>query len=84
MNLNRSCLSDKHEGCETCLEVLQSLENIDDDTDRQEIKLVKTTDRTFAEQAGLVDLPGLVFFHEEVGGVSQHPRFSWMFGKSKV
>ena len=59
-------LLDKHEGCETCLEVLQSLENIDDDTARQDIKMVKTTDRTFAEQAGLAELPGLVFFHEEV------------------
>ncbi len=34
----------RHENCDACLAVLQSLENIDDDTGRQDIKMIKTTD----------------------------------------
>ena len=38
----RSCFHpDEQEECATCLAVLQSLENIDDDADRQDIHLVK-------------------------------------------
>ena len=53
---------DEQEECATCLAVLQSLENIDDDADRQDIHLVKTTDRNFAAEYGIEEMPGLVFF----------------------
>ena len=43
--------------------MLQSLENIDDDADRQDIHLVKTTDRNFAAEYGIEEMPGLVFFY---------------------
>ena len=43
--------------------MLQSLENIDDDADRQDIHLVKTTDRNFAGEYGIEEMPGLVFFY---------------------
>ena len=42
---------------------MQSLENIDDDADRQDIHLVKTTDRQFADEYGIEEMPGLVFFY---------------------
>ena len=50
---NISLSPDTHEGCETCLDILQGLENIDDDADRQNIALVKTTDPEFAEEMGI-------------------------------
>ena len=55
---------DSHEDCETCLDVLQSLENIDDDADRQNIALVKTTDAEFAENIGVTEFPSLVFYKD--------------------
>jgi hypothetical protein len=57
-----SIFSDQQEDCPSCLSVLQSLENIDDDADRQDIRLVKTTDKTFADEVGIEEFPGLVFF----------------------
>ena len=50
---------DSHENCETCLDVLQALENIDDDADRQNIALFKTTDAKFAEDIGISEFPSL-------------------------
>ena len=50
---------DSHENCETCLDVLQALENIDDDADRQNIALFKTTDAEFAENIGISEFPSL-------------------------
>ena len=48
------------------MSVLASLENIDDDTDRQDIHLLKTTDPEFAEDVGISDFPGLVFFYNVI------------------
>ena len=56
-----SVILDSHENCETCLDVLQGLENIDDDAQRQNIALVKTTDGEFAELLGIDEFPALVF-----------------------
>jgi hypothetical protein len=36
------------------LNILQGLENIDDDADRQNIALVKTTDPDFAAEMGIL------------------------------
>ena len=61
---------DSHENCETCLDVLQALENIDDDADRQNIALFKTTDAKFAEDIGISEFPSLgnqLRWQDEVG-----------------
>ena len=58
--------SDTHEDCETCLDVLQALENIDDDAQRQNIKLVKTTDVEFSESIGITEFPSLVFYKDAI------------------
>jgi hypothetical protein len=63
-NTINSPFSDSHEECETCLEVLTSLENIDDDAERQNIKLVKTTDAEFAESVGISEFPTLVLYQD--------------------
>jgi len=55
-----------HEECDNCLETLTELENIDDDVERQKIKMVKTTDAAFAEEVGVETYPALVFFKEGV------------------
>ena len=60
---------DQHDGCRTCLSVLQSLENIDDDCARHEIKLIKTTEEEFALEVGINEFPGLVFFHNGVPNI---------------
>ena len=52
--------------------MLQSLENIDDDADRQDIHLVKTTDRDFAAEYGIEEMPGLVFFYRLIGSCSRN------------
>lgn len=53
-----------HEDCETCLDVLQALENIDDDAKRQSIKLVKTIDHEFSESIGVTEYPALVYYQD--------------------
>ena len=60
-----SC-SDSHEECDNCLETLTELENIDDDVERQKIKMSKTTDASFAEEVGVETYPALVFFKDGV------------------
>ncbi len=60
---------DEGGGCERCLSVLRSLEDIDDDASRHSIRLLKTTDKEFAEDIGTTDnLPALVFFRSGGGG----------------
>ena len=67
-NTNFTILSstDSHEECDNCLETLTELENIDDDVERQKIKMAKTTDASFAEEVGVDTYPALVFFKEGV------------------
>ena len=59
-------MKDSQDECEACLSVLQGLENIDDDAERQDIHLVKTTDTEFAEKMGIEpeELPSIIFFNE--------------------
>ena len=61
-------LIDSQEECETCLDVLQGLENIDDDAERQDIHLVKTTDTEFAEKMGIEsdEIPSIIYFHDQM------------------
>ena len=51
------------------MDVLQGLENIDDDAQRQNIALVKTTDGEFAESIGIDEFPALVFYKDAMPNV---------------
>ena len=51
------------------MDVLQGLENIDDDAQRQNIALVKTTDAEFAESIGIDEFPALVFYKDAMPNV---------------
>lgn len=55
--------------CEECKTVLDELENIDDDTDRHGIQFVKTTDTAMAQEYGVKELPGLVYFEKQIPNV---------------
>ena len=66
INCLQLSLSDSHEECDSCLETLTELENIDDDVGKQRIAMVKTTDAAFAEEIGVETYPALVFFKEGV------------------
>ena len=59
---------DSQDDCETCLDVLQGLENIDDDAERQDVHLVKTTDTEFAEKMGIEadEIPAIIYFNEQM------------------
>ena len=59
---------DSQDDCETCLDVLQGLENIDDDAERQDVHLVKTTDSEFAEKMGIEadEIPSIIYFNEQM------------------
>ena len=59
---------DSQDDCETCLDVLQGLENIDDDAERQDVHLVKTTDIDFAEKMGIEadEIPSIIYFNEQM------------------
>ena len=59
---------DSQDDCETCLDVLQGLENIDDDAERQDVHLVKTTDTDFAEKMGIEadEIPSIIYFNEQM------------------
>ncbi|XP_071549030.1 uncharacterized protein hlk isoform X4 [Panulirus ornatus] len=52
--------------CETCMQVLEELENIDDDTDRIGVSFVKTQDTKIAERYGVTSLPALLYFEHQV------------------
>ncbi|KAK7069268.1 hypothetical protein SK128_025944 [Halocaridina rubra] len=52
--------------CDICMQVLEELENIDDDTDRIGVKFVKTQDTQIAERYGVTTLPALLYFEHQV------------------
>ncbi|XP_050711799.1 uncharacterized protein LOC126995938 isoform X1 [Eriocheir sinensis] len=52
--------------CATCLQVLEELENIDDDTDRIGVSFVKTQDLKVAERYGVTSVPALLYFEHQV------------------
>nr|XP_045619932.1 uncharacterized protein LOC123771446 isoform X11 [Procambarus clarkii] len=52
--------------CESCMQVLEELENIDDDTDRIGVSFVKTQDTNVAERYGVTSLPALLYFEHQV------------------
>lgn len=54
------------EDCDTCDEVLEELETIDDDTDKYEIQFVKSKDSKLASDIGIFSFPALVYYETGV------------------
>lgn len=50
--------------CETCDQIMEELEHIDDDTDKYGIHFVKTEDIEYAKELGIHMFPALVYFEE--------------------
>ncbi|XP_054709572.1 LOW QUALITY PROTEIN: uncharacterized protein LOC129219267 [Uloborus diversus] len=53
-------------GCSECDIVLQSLENIDDDAEKNEVDFVKISDSTLAEKYNVTMFPTIIFFRRQV------------------
>ncbi|RZF41690.1 hypothetical protein LSTR_LSTR011625 [Laodelphax striatellus] len=52
--------------CETCPEILEELETIDDDTDDHGIQFVKSKDSKLASEIGIFSFPALVYYETGV------------------
>ncbi|XP_034650064.1 uncharacterized protein LOC117889742 isoform X8 [Drosophila subobscura] len=52
--------------CETCSDILDELENIDDDTDKHGIQFVKSNDVKLAHEIGIFAFPALVYYETGV------------------
>ncbi|XP_073943326.1 hulk isoform X2 [Choristoneura fumiferana] len=52
--------------CDTCDEVLEELETIDDDTDKHGIQFVKSKDSKLASDIGIFSFPALVYYETGV------------------
>lgn len=58
-------LSD-NDDCDTCDEILEELETIDDDTDKHGIQFVKSKDAKLASDIGIFSFPALVYYETGV------------------
>ncbi|CAK9820795.1 Protein disulfide-isomerase A5 [Anthophora plagiata] len=52
--------------CETCPDILEELETIDDDTDKHGIQFVKSNDAKLAAEIGVFSFPALVYYETGV------------------
>ncbi|XP_012276468.1 uncharacterized protein LOC105697598 isoform X2 [Orussus abietinus] len=52
--------------CESCPEILEELETIDDDTDKHGIQFVKSNDAKLAAEIGIFSFPALVYYETGV------------------
>lgn len=52
--------------CESCPSILEELETIDDDTDKEGIQFVKSTDSKLASEIGIFSFPALVYYETGV------------------
>ncbi|XP_058810774.1 uncharacterized protein LOC131675703 isoform X2 [Phymastichus coffea] len=52
--------------CESCKEILEELETIDDDTDKHGIQFVKSKDAKLAAEIGIFSFPALVYYETGV------------------
>ncbi|XP_026842386.1 uncharacterized protein LOC6590308 isoform X5 [Drosophila persimilis] len=52
--------------CESCSDILDELENIDDDTDKHGIQFVKSNDVKLAHEIGIFAFPALVYYETGV------------------
>ncbi|KAJ6215940.1 hypothetical protein RDWZM_010440 [Blomia tropicalis] len=54
-----------------CRKILEDLENIDTETDRQGIIFVKTKDNTVAKDYGIQEMPALIYFEKRIPSIYQ-------------
>lgn len=54
------------DNCESCTEILEELETIDDDTDKFGIQFVKANDMKLAHEIGIFAFPTLVYYETGV------------------
>ncbi|KAL1464793.1 hypothetical protein WDU94_004408 [Cyamophila willieti] len=52
--------------CDSCEEILEELETIDDDTDKYDIQFVKSKDNKLASELGIFSFPALVYYETGV------------------
>lgn len=52
--------------CEACPGILDELETIDDDTDKEGIQFVKSKDSKLASEIGIFSFPALVYYETGV------------------
>lgn len=52
--------------CESCKQILEELETIDDDTDKYGIQFVKSNDVKLAHEIGIFAFPALVYYETGV------------------
>ncbi|XP_017460795.1 PREDICTED: uncharacterized protein LOC108354109 [Rhagoletis zephyria] len=70
--------------CESCPQILEELETIDDDTDKQGIQFVKSNDVKLAHEIGIFAFPALVYYETGVpimyDGNIENPQivFKWI------
>lgn len=57
------------ENCTTCDSILQILENIDDDSDRYGVQMLKTDDTAFAVELGISQIPSFVYFENQIPSI---------------
>lgn len=57
------------ENCTICDTILQELENIDDDSDRFGVQMVKTDDTAFAVELGVSQVPSFVYFENMIPSI---------------
>ncbi|KAK0084875.1 hypothetical protein PV325_006196 [Microctonus aethiopoides] len=57
---------DDEDRCDTCREILEELETIDDDTDKHGIQFVKSKDAKLAAEIGIFSFPALVYYETGV------------------
>lgn len=62
----RFCLFLDDDKCEACPSILEELETIDDDTDKEGIQFVKSTDSKLASEIGIFSFPALVYYETGV------------------
>lgn len=55
--------------CNNCQNILDELENIDDDTDRNGIHFLKTQDLNIATSYGVTHFPALIYFENQVPSI---------------
>lgn len=67
------------EKCESCEEILEELETIDDDTDKHGIQFVKSKDSKLASAIGIFSFPALVYY--ETGVPIMYDGESFLFCK---
>lgn len=73
-----SCYSDS-DNCPTCNEILEELETIDDDTDKQGIQFVKSKDSKLASEIGIFSFPALVYYETGVPIMYDGKAVCWLW-----